>query len=105
MINRDGTTIPDTLLIGVTATEWIVQLFYEDGAAAKWLAEGSVSRRHVFRVRVEPIEELKYVPPVPAALKPEPVVLAQGEAEKAGLRVVSAIKAYEQENGSDGMKP
>lgn len=79
MITYDGAEIPDTILIGVTRGKWPIKLFYDvENSAAEWLDQGNQiaderGKRRVYRVRLEPIEELSYVPPVPARLSTKSV--------------------------------
>lgn len=73
MITKSGIEIPDSMLVGVQRANWPMNFFYEDQeAAAKWIA-GNPQDRHVFRISFTPVEELRYVPPVPASLQPTPV--------------------------------
>lgn len=77
MLTHEGINIPDELLIGIIQTQWPIKIFYDDRtAAAEWLAEGSSepgNRRRVYRVKLEPMEELTYIPPVPASLESKPL--------------------------------
>lgn len=78
---KDGTEIPDELLIGVTRGLWPVQVFYKDETeAARWLRGGDQAgpareARKVIRVKLTPIEELVYIPPSEPRLEPRPVEL------------------------------
>lgn len=74
MITRSGDQIPDEMLIGVTRGDWSLKLFYGDEiAAAEWLSHDAIKRR-VYRVRIQPIQLLAYVPPVPASLVAEDIL-------------------------------
>lgn len=75
VITSDGTEVPDELMIGVTRGQWPLQLLYNEQSAADWLADTGhyPGDRRVFRLRVEVIKELVYVPPVPAGLQARPV--------------------------------
>lgn len=76
MITNEGVMVPEELLIGIEQGKWPIRVFYNNAtAAADWLATGSeADRKHIFRVRLEPVEELVRVPPVPASLMAMPVV-------------------------------
>lgn len=78
-IMRDGTTVPTTMLIGVTRGQWPIQVFYNsEQGAAEWLntAEKPGQIKHVYRVSLEIVSEMEYVPPVPALLQESAVILA-----------------------------
>lgn len=97
MITYESIEIPDTLLIGVIRSQWPIQLFYNDQqAAAEWLAQGAdAADRRVFRVRLDVVEQLDRVPPVPARLEMRPVRLARenqygATTEQAPVRCVAS---------------
>jgi hypothetical protein len=69
MITTNGDKIPDEMLIGMVRSEWPIHLLYDNlEQAADWLSRDARNRR-VYRVRLTPIEEMAYVPPVMASLE------------------------------------
>jgi hypothetical protein len=73
-VMKDGTEVPDELIIGVTRGKWPVRLFHgpvPKQEAADWLSTGTIHERNdkrVFRVKVEPVGQMIYTPPVEASV-------------------------------------
>lgn len=75
---RDVTQIPGKILLGCTRSQWPLTILYDEDQAARWIASSSGDDvRHVIRCELEPIEELTYVPPLPARVESVPVDIAQ----------------------------
>jgi hypothetical protein len=72
---KDVPVIPDELIIGrAFRTESPLMVWADEAGAVGWIEGGGNperTSRRLFRVRVEILEELEYVPPVAASLRPK----------------------------------
>jgi hypothetical protein len=61
---------PGELFLGTEEGTWPVQAFTAPGHAVSWLQEknGPLTRRHIWKVRVEVLAEMTLTPPVAAQL-------------------------------------
>lgn len=62
-----GIEVPESLIIGLARDQWMVNSWEDEVHALTWL-EQDPSKRVLYRVKVEVLGELGYVPAVPARL-------------------------------------
>lgn len=69
--------VPEELYLGITKGEWPIQVWESPTHAMSWV-ESDLQRRRLYRVAVDVLSNVRYLPPGEARLAEEPIRLREG---------------------------